>query len=140
MAPASEGIFNAASKIAFGAPAYELFLDMTAGTLREYARAASGETSDGAAADETSRGAPGAAAALIPGIMAAQVKSPVRWQEITEALVAAGADAIVEFGPGRILSGLAKKTAPGVTTLNVQDAESLEETVRALEAGASAFS
>jgi [acyl-carrier-protein] S-malonyltransferase len=118
MAPASEGIREAASKIAFGEPAYELYLDMTAGTLTEYLRAAP----DGEASADV--------AAAIPGIMAEQVKSPVRWQEITEALAAAGAEAIVEFGPGKTLTGLAKKTAPGVTALNVQDAESLEETVR----------
>jgi malonyl CoA-acyl carrier protein transacylase len=53
-------------------------------------------------------------------------------RELGWGMAAAGAEAIVEFGPGRTLTGLAKKTVPGVMTLNVQDAESLEETMRAL--------
>jgi [acyl-carrier-protein] S-malonyltransferase len=118
MAPASDGIREAASQIAFGEPVYELYLDMTAGTLTEYLKD-KGEIS-------------GKAKDLVPAIMAEQVKSPVRWQEITEAFAAAGADAIVEFGPGKTLTGFAKRTAPGVMALNVQDAESLDETIRAL--------
>jgi [acyl-carrier-protein] S-malonyltransferase len=61
--------------------------------------------------------------------MAEQVKNPVRWQEITEALAAAGAEAIIEFGPGKTLTGFTKKTAPDVTALNVSDAESLDAAV-----------
>jgi [acyl-carrier-protein] S-malonyltransferase len=64
--------------------------------------------------------------------MAEQVKSPVLWQEIVERLAAAGAEVIVEFGPGRTLTGLAKKTAPGVTAVNVADRESLDAALAAV--------
>ncbi|MDR0518830.1 MAG: hypothetical protein LBG82_02070, partial [Clostridiales Family XIII bacterium] len=66
---------------------------------------------------------------IIPRVMSEQVKSPVRWQETIEALAAAGAEAIVEFGPGKTLTGLAKKTAPNIPALNVQDEESLTLTL-----------
>jgi [acyl-carrier-protein] S-malonyltransferase len=118
MAPASDGIREAASKVAFGDPAYDLYLDMTARTLAEYAEGASGKISGGGS--------------VIPDIIAAQVKSPVRWQQITEALAAAGAEAIVELGPGKALTGFTKKTAPHVKALNVCDAESLDAAVSAI--------
>jgi [acyl-carrier-protein] S-malonyltransferase len=115
MAPASDGIREAARKVAFGEPAYELYLDMTAGTLSAYM-------------EKTGTGL----AEAVPEIMAEQVRSPVRWQEITEALAAAGAEVIVEFGPGRTLTGLAKKTVPGVRAVNVEDADSLEKAIDAI--------
>jgi len=121
MTPASEGIREAASKIAFGAPAYEVYLDMTAGALSAYI-----EEADGGAAEEPDF------SDIVPRIMAEQVKRPVKWQQITEALAAAGAEIIVEFGPGKTLTGLAKKTAPDVTAVNVQDAETLAAAIEAI--------
>ncbi len=40
--------------------------------------------------------------------------SPVRWRETLLALHASGAERFVEVGPGRVLSGLAKRTLEGV--------------------------
>jgi [acyl-carrier-protein] S-malonyltransferase len=40
--------------------------------------------------------------------------SPVRWRETLLALRASGAERFVEVGPGRVLSGLAKRTLEGV--------------------------
>lgn len=62
-----------------------------------------------------------------------QVSSPVRWQESVERLVAEGVTTFVEVGPGEVLSGLVKKIAKGASVLNVQDPESLEKTVAALQ-------
>jgi [acyl-carrier-protein] S-malonyltransferase len=123
MEPAVEGVREAASKIAFGAPSYELYLDMTADTLANYMSGARpGKTpADARAMSET-----------MPDIMARQVVSPVKWQGITEALVSAGAEVFVEFGPGRTLTGFVRKTAPKVKAVNVQDAESLEAAIDAL--------
>ena len=65
-----------------------------------------------------------------------QVSSPVRWQESVERLAAEGITTFVEIGPGEVLSGLVKKIAKGVQVLNVQDPESLEKTVAALQGAA----
>lgn len=64
--------------------------------------------------------------------LAAQIKSPVRWTATMAHLAAEGFDTFVEVGPGKTLTGLAKRIVPGATLLNVQDAESLEQTVAAL--------
>jgi [acyl-carrier-protein] S-malonyltransferase len=62
-----------------------------------------------------------------------QVSSPVRWQESVERLAAEGVTTFVEVGPGEVLSGLVKKIVKGASVLNVQDPESLEKTVAALQ-------
>ena len=41
-----------------------------------------------------------------------QLTSPVRWTQIVRAMVADGAKAFVELGPGNVLQGLIKKTEP----------------------------
>jgi [acyl-carrier-protein] S-malonyltransferase len=48
-----------------------------------------------------------------------QVTSLVRWRESIGWLAAAGVDAFVEIGAGRVLSGLAKRIAEGAETLSV---------------------
>jgi [acyl-carrier-protein] S-malonyltransferase len=45
-----------------------------------------------------------------------QVTARVRWRESLLAMAALGVDAVVELGAGRVLSGLAKRTLPGVAT------------------------
>jgi [acyl-carrier-protein] S-malonyltransferase len=63
-----------------------------------------------------------------------QVASPVRWVDTMDALVAAGIEAAVEVGPGRVLSGLLRRHARGIKTYNVEDPASLEKTLAALGA------
>jgi len=38
----------------------------------------------------------------------------------------AGADKFAEFGPGKTLTGLVKKTLSGVSAFNIEDLETLE--------------
>ncbi|MBF8781295.1 ACP S-malonyltransferase [Pseudomonas fulva] len=54
----------------------------------------------------------------------AQLHQPVRWVECVQALAAKGAVNLVECGPGKVLAGLNKRCADGVTThnLNTPDA------------------
>ncbi len=58
-----------------------------------------------------------------------QLAAPVRWEESVKAMVAAGVDTFVEFGPGSVLSGLVRKTDKRVKTLQVEELTSLADTV-----------
>ena len=55
-----------------------------------------------------------------------QVTSPVRWEESLLGMRAAGASLFVETGEGRVLTGLARKVAPGVETASVSDPAGVE--------------
>ena len=54
-----------------------------------------------------------------------QVSSPVRWENVVQRLASEGVTRYVEVGPGKVLSGLVKKIAPGATILNVEGPEDL---------------
>ncbi len=61
-----------------------------------------------------------------------QINSPLYWQSSIEYLAAEGVDTFVELGAGKTLCGLVSKILPQVTTLNVEDQASLEQTLAAL--------
>ena len=65
-------------------------------------------------------------------MMAKQMQNPVRWQATIENMLAAGVDTFVEVGPGKTLCGLIRKTAPDAVCYQVENAESLADTVREL--------
>lgn len=67
-------------------------------------------------------------------IMSRQAKSPVYWQETIEHFKRDGAEILIEIGPGKTLSGLAKKTEPELKRFNIETAESLRETIEGLKA------
>jgi [acyl-carrier-protein] S-malonyltransferase len=48
-----------------------------------------------------------------------QMVSAVHWAESVERLVTLGAEVLVEVGPGEVLTGLARRIAPGVRVLSV---------------------
>lgn len=54
-----------------------------------------------------------------------QVSSPVRWEGVVRRLASEGVTHYVEVGPGKVLTGLVKKIAPGSTILNVEGPEDL---------------
>jgi [acyl-carrier-protein] S-malonyltransferase len=58
-----------------------------------------------------------------------QVTGAVRWVDCMQSLKGAGADLFIEVGPGRVLCGLLKQIDPGLKSLNVEDAASLEKTL-----------
>jgi [acyl-carrier-protein] S-malonyltransferase len=68
---------------------------------------------------------------VIP-LLVEQVTAPVRWIECVQELARLGVGRMVEVGPGKVLSGLAKRIAPEVETFQVSDAASLEKTLAAL--------
>ena len=62
-----------------------------------------------------------------------QVSSPVRWRESIEWLAGeAGVTTFVEVGPGKVLTGLVRQTAPEVRCLNVEGPAGLAEARGAL--------
>ncbi len=71
-------------------------------------------------------------ARIVP-LLLEQVTSPVRWIECVQELVRLGVTRLVEVGPGKVLSGLAKRIDKSVEVWNVEDRASLEKTVAALK-------
>nr|WP_294975334.1 ACP S-malonyltransferase [uncultured Pseudomonas sp.] len=53
----------------------------------------------------------------------AQLYSPVRWVESVQLLAEKGVTGLVECGPGKVLAGLNKRCAKGVTTHNLDSAD-----------------
>jgi len=70
-------------------------------------------------------------ARIVP-LLLEQVTAPVRWIECVEELVRQGVSRMVEVGPGKVLSGLAKRIDKSVEVWNVEDRASLEKTLAAL--------
>lgn len=68
----------------------------------------------------------------IRALMLEQVTGTTNWAADVECAKSLGCDRFIEFGPGKVLSGLIKKIDPQLTTLNVGDAASLEATLAAL--------
>ena len=54
-----------------------------------------------------------------------QVSSPVLWEASVRTLVDVGVSTFLEVGPGRVLTGLIKKTDRAVRVLNVEDSDGL---------------
>lgn len=61
-----------------------------------------------------------------------QVSSPVRWLQSVEMLAASGVNKFVEIGPGKVLSGLVRQINREVSYANVEDSESLSNTLDTL--------
>lgn len=67
---------------------------------------------------------PQKAAAVLKERLARQMTGPVRWREILLSLPEQGIASVVEVGPGKVLTGLIKRTCKG---LPLQNVSSLEE-------------
>lgn len=76
---------------------------------------------------------PNAEGAKARDALARQVCSPVRWAETMQYLVGQGIDAVVELGPGRVLSGLMRRFNRDIHCFNVENPESLEKTLAGLK-------
>jgi [acyl-carrier-protein] S-malonyltransferase len=62
-----------------------------------------------------------------------QVASPVRWSDSVKRLLDAGVETFIEVGTGKVLSGLVRSISRESKILNVENLESLEATVTALQ-------
>ncbi|MGO8864352.1 MAG: acyltransferase domain-containing protein [Acidimicrobiales bacterium] len=54
-----------------------------------------------------------------PGLLSAQLCSPVRWRQTLETFAGLGLTSLIELGPGGVLSGLAKRSLPEIQSLAV---------------------
>ncbi len=54
-----------------------------------------------------------------------QITEPVQWEKTLHTIYETGITHFVEVGPGKVLSGLVKRTFPESTGLNVEDVETL---------------
>jgi [acyl-carrier-protein] S-malonyltransferase len=48
-----------------------------------------------------------------------QIASPVRWHESVSLMAASGVTRFIEFGPGKVLTGLTRRLVPGASLVNV---------------------
>ena len=57
------------------------------------------------------------------------VSSAVRWVQSVEKMVESGVTDFVEVGPGKVLSGLIRRIAPGSQTANIGTQQEIESYV-----------
>jgi [acyl-carrier-protein] S-malonyltransferase len=70
-----------------------------------------------------------------PGLLADQLCRPVRWRPTLEHLGTApgeGPVALVEVGPGGVLTGMARRTLPDARALTVSEPDHVEAVLAAL--------
>jgi len=75
-------------------------------------------------------------AAAIRSALARQAASPVRWVETVQAMAARGVTRAFECGPGRVLTGLCKRIAPGLEGHALDDGDAIAAALAALGGGA----
>jgi [acyl-carrier-protein] S-malonyltransferase len=73
------------------------------------------------------------AADVVPFLLS-QVASPVRWTECVQQLAAQGATAVVEVGPGRVLTALTKRIVDGASAFSVEDPAGLDKALAGVKA------
>ena len=101
MQSAADRFYETAKNIKFYAPNTKYYSNVTGGELTDFSDMAS--------------------------LLAKHIVSPVRFTDELSAMQAAGADSFAEFGPGKTLTGLVKKTLSGVTAWNVENMDTLEK-------------
>ena len=69
----------------------------------------------------------------VPEALTKQVSSPVRWSDSILNLINEGVETFVEVGAGKVLSGLIRQINRDVRTLNVENTESLRNSLESLQ-------
>ena len=101
MQPAADEFLEAAKGFTFAAPRLDFYANLTGEKLTDF--------SD------------------MPGYLARHIVSPVRFTSELAALEQAGYDRYLELGPGKVLTGLVKKTLKGVTVANIENLATLDK-------------
>ncbi|MDE6664642.1 MAG: ACP S-malonyltransferase [Ruminococcus sp.] len=99
MQTAADKFYETAKTITFKAPQVKYYSNVTGGELTDF--------SD------------------MPSLLAQHIVSPVKFTSELSAMSEAGADRFVEFGPGKTLTGLVKKTLKDVTAFNIENVDGL---------------
>lgn len=99
MQSAADKFYETAKNVRFSAPQVKYYSNVTGGELTDFSDMAS--------------------------LLAKHIVSPVRFTSELAAMQADGADRFVEFGPGKTLTGLVKKTLKDVTAVNIENADTL---------------
>ena len=63
--------------------------------------------------------------ALLQARLMQQITGPVRWREICLQFTELGIERVIEVGPGKVLTGLVKRTCPGMELVNVNSVTDL---------------
>lgn len=69
---------------------------------------------------------------LARSLLASQVSHPVRWCQTLQAMAAQGVGTFVEVGPGKVLTGLVKRTLPDAAALSCETPEDVAAVCAAL--------
>lgn len=69
----------------------------------------------------------------VSGLLTKQLMNPVLWQKSIENMINSGVDTFIEVGVGKTLSGFVSKISKDVSIYNVEDMESIENTVMSLK-------
>jgi [acyl-carrier-protein] S-malonyltransferase len=62
----------------------------------------------------------------IKKLLVEQITSPVKWSQTMELLSKSGVTTVIEIGPGKVLSGLAKRDMPNVKIINLDTLADIE--------------
>jgi [acyl-carrier-protein] S-malonyltransferase len=108
MSPAAEGLATELAKVTVSDPTIPVVRNVDGGVTRR-------------------------AVDVVPFLLR-QVASPVRWTDCVQRLAAEGATAFVEVGPGRVLSGLARRIVADARVAAVEDPAELDKTLAVLAA------
>ena len=68
------------------------------------------------------------------GLLGRQLSSPVRWTDTVRSLAAGGIGTVIECGPGKVLTALNRRIERGLQYLALEDAESLQAALAAVQA------
>ncbi len=71
-------------------------------------------------------------AGRIRDALARQAAGPVRWTQIIRAMGERGITHVIECGPGKVLSGLTRRIAPGLNSLSINDPATLDQALSAV--------